>query len=677
MPIKKKKSTKTSTKTSLKTSKLAAAGHAHASDTTDSPREKTSGDDMMKAFVEFKKPGTYGALQVLSDLAVSCSEEDVSVIREQSTREGRLDFELFKRVLDDFIEKKYQEDEGKKPDTTRSAIGAKGALDPVAMRRLNTPIPKGKENVRVVVRVRPFMPYEFKKAQELGHTMSPVVYMTEKECQLLNTETGEANHSFKFDHCFWSIPPSQSEHGFDEATQEDVFNYCGVPAVGHAFTGFNTCIFAYGQTGSGKTHSMLGNPGQPGVAPMLIQLLFDRIQELKTSGERTKFQVKVCFLEIYNEKVMDLLMTAPDHSDGEDSDEPKKRRKSSVSSVKRRKSQASMSHESGDTKYRECKVRFSPDKGTYVEGITRLNVSTAAETMSSMQAGMKYRAVASHSLNASSSRSHAIFQICLKQTFILGTTRVSTINIVDLAGSERVKMTHATGSVLTEAKNINQSLSTLRRVIDTLIDNAKHRGKKIPPYRESMLTWVLKDSLGGNSKTVMLAAISPHFSNYEDTLNTLRYALKAKSIILHARVNEEQTAQMVSHLKKELEKLKQQMQSGDYVGDSQEYQQAIDDLKKTEAEAEDFKKRAETEMRVKDEQVREEKKQRFAAVFRNAFFIEKKRMASEDLLAAKDAEIASLRAQIAALEEEMRNLKDRSNERAKEDAKRAQRDGEN
>eukprot|EP01059_Diplonema_ambulator_P006450 TRINITY_DN16152_c0_g1_i1.p1 TRINITY_DN16152_c0_g1~~TRINITY_DN16152_c0_g1_i1.p1 ORF type:complete len:1050 (+),score=478.38 TRINITY_DN16152_c0_g1_i1:200-3349(+) len=643
-----------------------------------SPRSPGSrgpeGDDLKKVFAEFKKPGSEGAIQTLSDLAVTITEEQVSEIREKSSKEGALDYATFKKVIEEFIDQAYKAEEDEKTIQHTKSMHAKGSLDPAAATRLSEPIPKGKETVRVVVRVRPFMPYEFKKAKELNQTMKPVVFMTNKECQLLNTETNEANHSFKFDHCFWSIPPDQCEHGLPQATQRDVYDYTGVPAIKHAFTGFNTCIFAYGQTGSGKTHSMLGTNEDPGIAPRLINQLFDRIQELKDKGEKTKFEVRVCFLEIYNEKVMDLLMNSPvvmhvESDDEEGGAEAKVRRKSSAGKMKKKRSIPG----SGDDKYRECKVRFSPDKGTYVEGITRLQVHNAKETMHSMQGGMKYRAVASHSLNATSSRSHAIFQICLKQSFILGTTRVSNINIVDLAGSERIKMTHATGSVLDEAKNINQSLSTLRRVIDTLIENSKMRAKKIPPYRESMLTWVLKDSLGGNSKTVMIAAISPHFSNYDDTLNTLRYALKAKSIVLHAHVNEEQTAFMVNALKKELELLKQQMASGvGYSGDPVELQQAIEELKKTETEAEEFKKRAETEMKIKDEQVKEEKKQRFAAVFRNAFFIEKKRMDTEDRLAAKDKEIQELREELQAVHNEMRNIQDRANEKAAKEALKAQ-----
>ena len=633
------------------------------------------GDDMRKIFDELCKPGNdEGAIAMLSDLNLSVTSEELSDIREKSSKEGQLDFDLFKEVVLVFIEKAEEEGGGGRAGEMKrsQSMKAKGGLDPAAMQRLNEPIPKGKETVRVVVRVRPFMPYEFKKARDTNTPIEPVVFMTNKECQLLDPEKGDVQHSFKFDQCFWSIPEEQFPHDMDVATNSSVYEYTGIPAVQHAFTGFNTCIFAYGQTGSGKTHSMLGAPDDPGVAPRLVNQLFGRINELKAKGEKTKFEVRVSFLEIYNEKVMDLLMNAPvpDAGEGNEEDQAAARRAKKAADKKRK----SMAGE--NTSYRECKVRFSPDKGTFVEGITRLMTTNAEDTMRSMENGTKYRAVASHALNNQSSRSHAIFQLCLKQTFILGTTRVSTINIVDLAGSERIKMTNASGSVLDEAKKINQSLSTLRRVIDTLIENSKTRGKKIPPYRESMLTWVLKDSLGGNSKTVMLAAISPHVSNQEDTLNTLRYALKAKSIVLHAHVNEEQTASMVSALKKELEQLKQRMVSGEGYERPEELQQAIEEMKQVEKEAEEFKSKAETEIRVKEAQFKNEKKKGFAAIFKNAFAVERKRMDTEAILHQKNAEMDELRLELEAARKEMEVIKERAAEKLQTEKVRAQKDND-
>eukprot|EP01063_Lacrimia_lanifica_P002161 TRINITY_DN11118_c0_g1_i1.p1 TRINITY_DN11118_c0_g1~~TRINITY_DN11118_c0_g1_i1.p1 ORF type:complete len:1066 (+),score=388.92 TRINITY_DN11118_c0_g1_i1:73-3270(+) len=645
------------------------AGGSLSASPPGSPRPEGA---VQEIFREFQKPGMKNAIQIVSDLQMVITEDQVTTLREDSMVDGELNYAKFEENFNKWADQQEEDREKQKQTAMKrsQSMKQKSGLDPAAAMRLNEPIPKGKETVRVVVRVRPFMPYEIRKAKEQNLTMEPVCFMLDKECQLLNTENGEVQNSFKFDQCFWSIPKEQyPDIEMPFAGQEEVFQYTGIPAVQHAFTGFNTCIFAYGQTGSGKTHSMLGNNDDPGVAPRLIQTLFNRIQEFKDKGEKTKFKVEVCFLEIYNEKVMDLLMNAPvpeEKEIGEGGEGGEKRRKSKAPKADKKK---------GDNTYRECKVRSSPDKGTYVEGITRLGVYNADETMKSMESGMKYRAVASHSLNATSSRSHAIFQICVRQTFVVGSTRVANINIVDLAGSERMKMTGASGSVADEAKNINQSLSTLRRVIDTLIENSKLRTKKIPPYRESMLTWVLKDSLGGNSKTVMIAAISPHISNYDDTLNTLRYALKAKSIVLNARVNEEQTANMVGALKRELEMLKVQMASGGGGGmDSEEYKAMQEEVARAEVEAQEVKKKAEAELVFKEKQVMEEKKKNFAAVFRTAFFQEKKKQAADDVVAAKDKEIEDLRREVEVAQEEMAASNKRAMERQAQDKVRAQQD---
>eukprot|EP01064_Diplonema_japonicum_P028809 TRINITY_DN4513_c0_g1_i3.p1 TRINITY_DN4513_c0_g1~~TRINITY_DN4513_c0_g1_i3.p1 ORF type:complete len:754 (+),score=230.40 TRINITY_DN4513_c0_g1_i3:1558-3819(+) len=476
---------------------------------------------------------------------------------------------------------------------------------------------RGKETVKVMVRVRPFMPHEIAKSRDKGFSLEPTVAVTEKECSVVD-DNGVVKDKYKFDRCFWSMPAEQAS-GPHVAGQADVFEVMGKPSVKHAFYGYNACIFAYGQTGSGKTHSMLGTDADPGLAPRIVRKIYDTIEGIQQDGEKTRFELRICFMEIYNEKVMDLLV------DGT----PKKK---GVKSPR------------GD-KYRECKVRYSPDKGTYVEGINRILVTSAAECLKLMHGGMAYRATAAHAMNDQSSRSHAIFQICLKQTTVLGTTLVSLVNIVDLAGSERVKMTKATGTVLDEAKNINLSLTTLRRVIDVLLSNAKKRTKDIPPYRESMLTWVLKDSLGGNSKTMMIAAVSPHRSNIDDTLNTLRYALKAKAILLHAQVNEEKTATMLKSMKAEIEALQRQIRSGSGGGEvseaaleshKREFEEA---LQQAESAAEQAKQEAAEDHAYMETQVKDEKRKNFAAAFRNAFAISRRKDETAALISSLKEEL--------------------------------------
>ena len=297
----------------------------------------------------------------------------------------------------------------------------------------------------------------------------------------LKDESGK-ERPFNFDASFWSANPDDSHF----ADQETVFNVTGKPVIANAYDGFHCCIFAYGQTGSGKSFSMMGY-NEPrhlqGIIPRLCNELFDRVRESKEKAEaaasdddiKVLYKVEVSYLEIYNEKVRDLL-----GSGGPD---------------------------------RDMKVREHPKHGPYVEGLTITPVSTFEEVENLIEQGGKLRMVASTKMNAESSRSHAIFQLKFTQTSVNSATanatdRVSKISLVDLAGSERQDKTGAKGQQLTEAKNINQSLTTLGLVIKALA--ARTGGsQKFVPYRQSILTWLLKESLGGNSKTVMVAALSP------------------------------------------------------------------------------------------------------------------------------------------------------------------------
>jgi len=284
----------------------------------------------------------------------------------------------------------------------------------------------------------------------------------------------------------------------------------------------------------------------------------------------------------------------------------------------------------------------------YVEGLKRNEVETAKKTKELLEWGTSERAMAETKMNATSSRSHAVFQIQVTQNDAMkGTQTISTINLVDLAGSEKVKMSGVTGDAFAEAKNINQSLSTLRRVIDVLIENSTSRHKKPAPFRESVLTYLLSDSLGGNSKTMMLSAISPHESNIEDTLGTLRYALRAKAIVCNAKVNEEKSAAMMDAMKDELAKLREQMASGTGTGGGklvvpEEVRKEIEDREKEiakmekaqsemNAALEEAKKREEAakaqmadveEQRQKlDTDAKQARSERFATTFRNALLI--------------------------------------------------------
>ncbi|KAK3538099.1 hypothetical protein QTP70_029790 [Hemibagrus guttatus] len=322
---------------------------------------------------------------------------------------------------------------------------------------------------------------------------------------------------FAYDYCFWSMDESEKEK---YAGQDMVFQCLGESLLHNAFQGYNACIFAYGQTGSGKSYTMMGSADQPGLIPRLCSSLFERT--MQHQREEESFTVEVSYMEIYNEKVRDLL-------------DPKGSRQA--------------------LKVREHKVL-----GPYVDGLSRL-----ADIESLMSEGNKSRTVAATNMNEESSRSHAVFKIILTHTLRdlqSGTSgeKVSKLSLVDLAGSERAAKTGAAGERLKEGSNINKSLTTLGLVISALADQGAGKNKsKFVPYRDSVLTWLLKDSLGGNSRTAMVATVSPAADNYDETLSTLRYADRAKSIVNHAVVNEDPNARIIRELREEVEKLRDQL----------------------------------------------------------------------------------------------------------------------
>ncbi|XP_044063364.1 kinesin-like protein KIF13A isoform X10 [Siniperca chuatsi] len=376
--------------------------------------------------------------------------------------------------------------------------------------------------VKVAVRVRPM------NRREIELNTKCVVDMEDNQTVLhpppsnAKGENRKQPKVFAFDHCFWSMDDSNVPK---YAGQEVVFKCLGEGILENAFQGYNACIFAYGQTGSGKSFSMMGNGEQPGLIPRLCCSLFERVH--REGNEAHTFKVEVSYMEIYNEKVRDLL-------------DPKGSRQS--------------------LKVREHKVL-----GPYVDGLSQLAVTSFEDIEVLMSEGNKSRTVAATNMNEESSRSHAVFSIIVTQTLYdlqSGNSgeKVSKLSLVDLAGSERVSKTGAAGERLKEGSNINKSLTTLGCVISALADQSAGKGKaKFVPYRDSVLTWLLKDNLGGNSKTAMIATVSPAADNYEETLSTLRYADRAKRIVNHAVVNEDPNARIIRELREEVEKLKVQL----------------------------------------------------------------------------------------------------------------------
>ncbi|XP_058406400.1 kinesin-like protein KIF13B isoform X3 [Diceros bicornis minor] len=381
----------------------------------------------------------------------------------------------------------------------------------------------GDSKVKVAVRIRPM------NRREIDLHTKCVVDVDANKVILspvnTNLSKGDARSQpkvFAYDHCFWSMDESVKEK---YAGQDDVFECLGENILQNAFDGYNACIFAYGQTGSGKSYTMMGTTDQPGLIPRLCSGLFERTQ--KEENEEQSFKVEVSYMEIYNEKVRDLL-------------DPKGSRQT-------------------------LKVREHNVLGPYVDGLSKLAVTSYKDIESLMSEGNKSRTVAATNMNEESSRSHAVFKITLTHTLYdvkSGTSgeKVGKLSLVDLAGSERATKTGAAGDRLKEGSNINKSLTTLGLVISALADQSAGKNKnKFVPYRDSVLTWLLKDSLGGNSKTAMVATVSPAADNYDETLSTLRYADRAKNIVNHAVVNEDPNARIIRDLREEVEKLREQL----------------------------------------------------------------------------------------------------------------------
>ncbi|NXP59207.1 KIF1C protein, partial [Chloropsis cyanopogon] len=299
---------------------------------------------------------------------------------------------------------------------------------------------------------------------------------------------------FTFDYSYWS---HTSEEDPNFASQRRVYQDIGEEMLAHAFEGYNVCILAYGQTGAGKSYTMMGRqePGQRGIIPQLCEDLFARVA--REGSPQLSFSVEVSYLEIYCERVRDLL-------------NPKSRG--------------------------GLRVREHPLLGPYVQDLSRLAVASFADIADLMDSGNKARTVAATNMNETSSRSHAVFTIVFSQRrqdplSDLTTEKVSRISLVDLAGSERADASGAKGIRLKEGANINKSLTTLGKVISALAEaTSKKKKPDFIPYRDSVLTWLLKENLGGNSRTAMIAALSPADSNYEETLSTLRYADRTKQI---------------------------------------------------------------------------------------------------------------------------------------------------
>ena len=381
-------------------------------------------------------------------------------------------------------------------------------------------------SVKVAVRVRPFNTRE-KDSKSICN-----IEMNGNQT-IIKDELGQPR-TFTFDHSFWSHDCYiEQENGYlspdssgKYADQNLVFETLGKQILDNAWEGYHCCLFAYGQTGSGKSYSMVGYGANKGIVPISCEEIFKRISDNKEPS--IHYEVEVSMLEIYNEKVQDLLVPI------------NKRPPSGL------------------------KIRESKALGVFVADLTKYPVSSYEEISNKMEEGYQNRTIGSTLMNNTSSRAHTIVTVEFKQVQTVGKTKsekLSKINLVDLAGSERANSTGATGERLKEGCNINKSLLILGNVINTLADKALGKKKDVlPPYRDSALTRILQNALGGNSKTVMICALSPASINYEETLSTLRYADRAKKIQNKAVINESEHDKVVRLLKEENNDLKKKIE---------------------------------------------------------------------------------------------------------------------
>ncbi|XP_074524161.1 kinesin-like protein KIF1A isoform X16 [Halichoeres trimaculatus] len=377
-------------------------------------------------------------------------------------------------------------------------------------------------SVKVAVRVRPF------NSREIGKESKCIIQMTGNTTTIINPKQAKDNKSFNFDYSYWSHTTPED---VNYASQMLVYKDIGEEMLLHAFEGYNVCIFAYGQTGAGKSYTMMGKQDvkdQQGIIPLLCEDLFTKISD--NTDNSMSYSVEVSYMEIYCERVRDLL-------------NPKNKG--------------------------NLRVREHPLMGPYVEDLSKLAVTSYNDIQDLMDSGNKARTVAATNMNETSSRSHAVFNIIFTQKRHDAETdntseKVSKISLVDLAGSERADSTGAKGTRLKEGANINKSLTTLGKVISALaeVDSGSNKNKKkkkvesFIPYRDSVLTWLLRENLGGNSRTAMVAALSPADINYDETLSTLRYADRAKQIRCNAVINEDPNNRLVRELKEEVSRLK-------------------------------------------------------------------------------------------------------------------------
>ena len=395
---------------------------------------------------------------------------------------------------------------------------------------------KGSYNILVCVRCRPLSSFEHQLSSyetirimdnKMVILMDPIEY--NGPSTVFKNRNREQAYAFDF--------------AFDKnASQNVVFENSTKFLIDGVVNGFNATVFAYGATGAGKTYTMLGIDNNPGIMPLTLRELFNKVNSF---GDR-EYKLKFWYLEIYNENIRDLL-----------------------------KFNDKKNNKSDNTSNEYLDLREDPERGIVVSGITELNVTNSSDMLKILKRGNRNRTQEATGANETSSRSHAILQVSIeckdKNSGINIEIKFSKLSLIDLAGSERASATQNRGIRLIEGANINRSLLTLGNCINALCDaNIKGNKKPYIPYRDSKLTRLLKDSLGGNARTVMIANVSPSINTFEDTYNTLKYANRAKNIktfvtrnVLNAEYHISNYVNIINNLKAEVSQLKQELERRD------------------------------------------------------------------------------------------------------------------
>ncbi|KAG2263596.1 hypothetical protein Bca52824_070675 [Brassica carinata] len=392
------------------------------------------------------------------------------------------------------------------------------------------------ECVKVAVNIRPLI------TPELLNGCTDCITVVPKEPQV-----HIGSHTFTYDFVF----------GNSGLPCLEIYNHCCSPLVDALFKGYNATVLAYGQTGSGKTYTMgtnySGDGTNGGIIPKVMEDIFKRVETTKDSSE---LLIRVSFIEIFKEEVFDLL-------------------DSNSSALLKNDGAVQAKHIA--LSRAPIQIRETATGGITLAGVTEAEVKTKEEMGSYLARGSLSRATGSTNMNSQSSRSHAIFTITLEQKKISSSSSTATedpgedilcakLHLVDLAGSERAKRTGADGMRLKEGIHINKGLLALGNVISALGDERKRKEGGHVPYRDSKLTRLLQDSLGGNSKTLMIACVSPADTNAEETLNTLKYANRARNIQNKAVINRDPAAAQMQRMRSQIEQLQTELLF--YRGDS-------------------------------------------------------------------------------------------------------------